>query len=83
MLITKRSMLTGNYHTYDLPITEDDLKTWQNGDGLIQNLFPDLTDDEREFLMTGVTREEWDIAFGDEDDEEWEGYEYDHEEEEL
>jgi len=26
---------------------------------------PDLTPDEREFIMTGSTSEEWDAAFGE------------------
>lgn len=33
---------------------------WQGSRQLIQNVFPDLTADEREFLMTGITAEEWD-----------------------
>ncbi len=41
---------------------------WQNGQ-FIQNAMPELTADEREFLLTGMTPEEWDEAFGEEDDE--------------
>ena len=33
------------------------------GNGLIQNIFPDLTPDEREFIKTGVTPDEWDNMF--------------------
>ena len=35
---------------------------------MVQNVFPDLTDAEREFLMTGITEEEWNRTFpkGDE-----------------
>lgn len=36
------------------------LKTWLTTGALIQNVFPDLNADEREFLMTGITKEEWD-----------------------
>lgn len=36
------------------------------GTMLIQDLFPYLSDDDREFLLTGITPEEWDSAFPDE-----------------
>ncbi len=34
---------------------------------LIQQAFPDLSADDREFLLTGVTPEEWTRLCGDED----------------
>jgi len=64
MLITKKSAFTGIEHTMDLPITQEQLEAYTSGNGLIQNIFPDLTPDQREFLMTGVTPEEWDETFG-------------------
>lgn len=33
---------------------------------LIQDAFSELTDDEREFLMTGMTPEQWDETFPEE-----------------
>lgn len=39
---------------------------WQNG-AHIQNAMPELTADEREFLLTGMTPEEWDATFGEEE----------------
>ena len=38
---------------------------YQNG-VLIQNAFPQLNADEREFLMTGIKPEEWDDITGEE-----------------
>jgi hypothetical protein len=35
---------------------------------LIQDFFPELTSDEREFLMTGVTPDEWNQMFPDEEE---------------
>ena len=64
MLITRTSPFTGQEHTLDLPITEEQLEKWQGG-VLIQNAMPHLTADEREFLMTGITAEEWNHAFGE------------------
>ena len=65
MKVTRTSMFTGITRTIDLPITEADLQAWQNG-MLIQNACPDLTADQREFVMTGVTSEEWEETFSEE-----------------
>ena len=63
MKITKRSMFTGKTHTLDIPVTQEQIDNWKSGT-LIQNAMPNLTPDQREFLMTGVTAEEWDETFG-------------------
>lgn len=65
MKITRRSPFSGKMNTLEIPVTEDQLKAWHNG-MLIQNAMPDLTADEREFLMTGITKDEWDVAISDE-----------------
>lgn len=39
------------------------LESWMRGESSIQNAFPQLNADEREFLMTGITAEEWDTTF--------------------
>lgn len=58
MLIKRESMLSGIIHEMDLPVTNEQLAEWLNG-SLIQNVMPHLTADQREFLMTGITPEEW------------------------
>lgn len=45
---------------------------WMNG-AFIQRAFPFLNADEREFLMTGITSEEWDKLFPEDDDDETKG----------
>jgi len=62
MIIKRESMFTGKVHYRDINVTYDQLADWRNGT-LIQNAMPDLTPDEREFIMTGVTSEEWDETF--------------------
>jgi hypothetical protein len=52
-----------------LPVSQAQLDSWRAGD-LAQNVFTNLTPDEREFVMTGITPEEWEEAFGGEEDEE-------------
>jgi hypothetical protein len=63
MILARKSMLTGEVHSMELPITSKQLSTWDSGKGLIQEVFPKLTADQREFIMSGITQEEWDNAF--------------------
>jgi len=65
MLIAKTSMISGKTNTMVLSITNAQLERWVGGE-LIQDVFPDLSVDQREFLMTGITPEEWDLTFGEE-----------------
>jgi hypothetical protein len=62
MQITRTSMLSGITRTQEIPVTQEQLDAWASG-VLIQKAMPQLSDDEREFIMTGVTAEEWDSAF--------------------
>ena len=65
MNITKRDPLTGKLNTKDIDITYDQLKAWDYGKGdLIQNVMPNLTPDEREFIMTGILPDSWTNVFG-------------------
>ena len=63
MMITKKSMFSGQAHTMDLPVTRAQLDRWQGGE-LIQDVFPFLSRSEREFIVTGTTQDEWDHEFG-------------------
>jgi len=58
MRIIRRSLVSGETNVMDLPVTQMQLQEWKNG-GLIQNVFPDLTPDQREFIQTGITPNEW------------------------
>ena len=66
MKITRTSMFTGIERTLDLDFTAEQLAEWKNG-ALIQNAMPNLSAADREFVMTGVTAEEWHDEFGDEE----------------
>lgn len=69
MQLTRRSLYSGCIHTLELPITEEELKAWQESGQMIQQFFPQLTDDEREFILSGMTPEEWEEAFPEDDEE--------------
>ena len=62
MLITKKCMLTFKENSLDINITESQLFRVNNrhitGE-YIQDIVPNLSASEREFLMTGILDETW------------------------
>lgn len=67
MLITRTSIFTGNKRMLDLPVTQQMLDVYATG-ALLQDAFPNISIDDREFIKSGVIPEEWD-AFMPEDEE--------------
>lgn len=63
MLITRTSQISGVTRQMDLPITEEQVSLYESG-VYVQDAFPQLSSDEREFIKTGITAEEWDSIFG-------------------
>lgn len=68
MLVTRKSFISGVERTLDIPVTQEQLDAWDSG-VLAQIAFPNLTADQREFIMTGVTAEEWDATMKEDEDE--------------
>jgi hypothetical protein len=64
MMITRTSAFTGMMHTKEILVTEEQIARWQGGE-VIQKVMPHLSADDREFLMTGITADEWENAFGE------------------
>lgn len=64
MLITKFSPHSMRDNTREIDVTQSQLDRWQAGE-LIQNVMPHLSADDREFLMTGLTPEDWEEMFPD------------------
>ena len=62
MLIAKTSSLTSRTHEMEIDVSDKQIALWMEG-ALIQDVMPNLSPDEREFLMTGITPAEWDEAF--------------------
>jgi hypothetical protein len=58
MLIIRESVLSGEENSMELDVTEEQMIRWKNGE-LIQHVMPHLSPDEREFIMTGITQDEW------------------------
>ena len=63
MLVTRLSPFSRTKNTIDLDITAEQLARYENGEELIQNVFPNLSPEHREFIKTGITPEEWDTIF--------------------
>jgi hypothetical protein len=61
IVLERKSMLTGKVNVMSLETTQDKLDLFYGTKNrpLIQDLFPDLSTDEREFIQTGATAEEW------------------------
>jgi hypothetical protein len=70
MTIARQSPFTGKLNKMRLNISEREFnrcaRAWQEGE-LIQNAFPMLSAGEREFIKTGITPEEWDEMFKNEE----------------
>jgi hypothetical protein len=64
MKVIMTSPLTGITHTQEIAVTEAQFEAWKNGE-LIQNAMPNLTPAEREFIKTGITDEEWETTFAE------------------
>jgi hypothetical protein len=70
MTIARKSPFNGQINKMTIPLSEKEFNRcaadWQNGT-LIQDAFPMLNADEREFIKTGITPEEWEKMFGEDE----------------
>jgi len=66
MLVRKTSQISKTESVMDLDITFGQLERIENRyetKELIQDIVPNLSKEEREFLMTGITPKEWNQMF--------------------
>jgi hypothetical protein len=68
MLVKRISPFSGKENSMDLPITEEQITNWENGMH-IQHAFSNLPPEQREFILTGITPNEWNEMFQDEADD--------------
>lgn len=68
MQIKRTSPLTGKENVMEIAVTEEQLAAWRSG-ALIQDAMPQLSADEREFIISGLTRADWDSLWGEEDED--------------
>lgn len=68
MKITKIHPKTGEENTLDLDITKDQMRRWFQGEH-IQVVMPELTADEREFMISGLLPGQYDEMFKHDEEE--------------
>ncbi len=77
-LVTRTSDYSGGTHTVRIPLPEHEVrKVLDPKRPCIQDLFPTLHRAEREFLMTGITADEWDEVCGGFEEPDADEYEVD------
>lgn len=59
MIVTRTSMMSKIERSIDLDVTAEQINAWRSG-MLIQDAMPHLNEHEREFVISGITQEEWD-----------------------
>lgn len=70
MQVFRKSPLTGNTNSMVLNVTQAQIDELDSPNRrLIQQIFPNLTPAEREFIKTGYTQEDWATIFGGLDEE--------------
>ena len=62
MLVGKKSQLSGKSHEMEIAVSEKQITLWMEGE-LIQNVMPNLTPTEREFLISGMSIAEQEAVF--------------------
>jgi hypothetical protein len=64
MEIVRQSPFSGKINKREINVTLEQLDAWTKG-ALIQNAMPNLSAEDREFIKTGITPEEWAEVFGE------------------
>ena len=59
MIIRRISPLTYRTHSLDLKLTEEQYLDWALGDATPEEAMPELTPEQREFVMNGIHPDEW------------------------
>ena len=62
MKIKRTSQVTGITRTRDLDVTKEQLVRWEAG-ALIQDVMGHLSAADREFIITGITDDEWQALY--------------------
>ena len=73
MKVKRTSIITGASRTMDIDVTLEQIVDWESGT-LIQNAMPHLSMAEREFIMTGITPEEWETTLTEKEEPEDSSY---------
>ena len=64
--VTRVSCLTGKIHEREIQATPEQLTQYECG-AYLHEALPDASADDREFLLSGITPDEWDAFVGKEE----------------
>lgn len=72
-LLSRISDFSGNYNEMEIPMSIEAysmaMHAWKRG-ALVQDAFASLSPEIREFIMSGITPQEWEEMFGASEEEE-------------
>lgn len=63
MKVTRTSRFSDRTRTLELDITQEQLDRYLRRELLLQDAFPQLPPEQREFIRSGITNEEWTLLF--------------------
>lgn len=66
MIIKRKSTISGVVRSRDIKVKPDDYEMWEKGILNIQDAMGYVKQEDREFILSGITREEWNMAFSEE-----------------
>lgn len=62
--VTIQNQMTGIFNSRNMELPDDGVAKYISGAFLIQDAFPSVSTDNREFMISGITPEEWKQLFG-------------------
>lgn len=66
MIIKRKSTISGVVRSRDIKVNPNDYEMWEKGILNIQDAMGYVKQEDREFILSGITREEWNMAFSEE-----------------
>jgi len=66
MIIKRKSCLSGVVRSKNIDVDPKDYEQWEKGYTSIQEVMGYLKQEDREFILAGITPDEWKRAFADE-----------------
>ena len=64
--VIRKSQYSGKLYAREMNVTMEQISRYEAGGILLQDCFPQLNADEREFIKTGIPAFEWEELFGGE-----------------
>jgi hypothetical protein len=65
MIVVRINHFSGKEQSMDLDVTEEQLHNYFVNRAFLQDAFPQLSPEERDFIKFGVTPEQWKEIFGE------------------